>query len=168
MSYHSSVSEPHNHIAQVLHLGYHDRIASLQFFWRAPKQTPSPALRWQLSKVNEVNKGMASDVGDVTGTAAVPVVSVDYITIGNVSRWPSVLGVQEEKNGRRFSRPHTERVSSRGSRVRGKENGTPVSCEYRDPGSPQLYRFGDLHLHIYGRCEYPCFAVAMVVYKCEK
>ena len=84
---------------------------------------------------------MASDVGDVTGTA-VPVVSVDYITIGNVSRWPSVLGVQEEKNGRRFSRPHTERVSSRGSRVRGKENGTPVSCEYGDPGSPQLYRFG--------------------------
>ena len=117
------------------------------------------------SKVNEVNKGMASDVGDVSETAAVPVVSVDYITIGNVSRWPSVLGVQEEKNGRRFSRPQTERVSSRGSRVRGKENGTPVSCEYGDPGSPQLYRFGDLHLHIYGRCEYPCFAVAMVVYK---
>ena len=71
-------------------------------------------------KFNEVNKGMASDVGDVSGTAAVPVVSVDYITIGNVSRWPSVLGVQEEKNGRRFSRSHAERVGSRGSRVRGR------------------------------------------------
>ena len=109
------------------------------------------------SKVNEVNKGMASDVGDVSGTAAVPVVSVDYITIGNVSRWPSVLGVQEEKNSRCFSRPHTERVSSRGSRVRRKENGTPVSCEYGDPVSPQLYRFGDPHLHIYGRCKYPTY-----------
>ena len=61
---------------------------------------------------------MAADGGDVIAV-------VDYITIGNVSRWPSVLGVQEEKNGRRFSRPHTERVGSRESRVRfgGAEGG---------------------------------------------
>ena len=51
---------------------------------------------------------MAADGGDVVAV-------VDYITIGNVSRWPSVLSVQEEKNGRRFSRPHTERVGSRES-----------------------------------------------------
>ena len=58
---------------------------------------------------------MAADGGDVSETK---IAVVDYITIGNVSRWPSVLGVQEEKNGRRFSRPHTERVGSRESRVR--------------------------------------------------
>ena len=58
---------------------------------------------------------MAADGGDVSETR---IAVVDYITIGNVSRWPSVLGVQEEKNGRRFSRPHTERVGSRESRVR--------------------------------------------------
>ena len=58
---------------------------------------------------------MADNGGDVSGTR---VAVVDYITIGSVSRWPSVLGVQEEKNGRRFSRPHTERVGSRESRVR--------------------------------------------------
>ena len=100
-------------------------------------------------RFNEVNKGMASYVGDVSGTAAVPVVSVDYITIGNVSRWPSVLGVQEEKNGRRFSRPHAERVGSRGSRVRGRgavtrkmeprchvNMGTPGTHSYIDLGTP--------------------------------
>ena len=72
---------------------------------------PRPSI--EQSKVNEVNNAqdMAADGGDV-------VTVVDYITIGSVSRWPSVLGVQEEKNVRRFSRPHTERVGSRGSRVR--------------------------------------------------
>ena len=96
---------------------------------------PRPSI--EQSKVNEVNKtqGMAADGGDVSGTR---VAVVDYITIGNVSRWPSVLGVQEEKNGRRFSSPHTERVWSRESRVRFGGWGRVGEAVTRIIGTPNL------------------------------